>query len=80
MKYRTCSNSTGNLQILQLRLPEKALFPGAQYRFVLNVSDSNNPSRRSKSSGSTKNRWEIAGDAGEYGWIWINMDVFFFNV
>eukprot|EP00434_Breviolum_minutum_P035607 symbB.v1.2.031521.t1/scaffold3668.1/size52292/1 len=28
-----------------LRLPEKALFPGAQYRFVFNVSDINNPSR-----------------------------------
>lgn len=28
-----------------LTLPEKALFPGAQYRFVLNVSDTNNPSR-----------------------------------
>ena len=29
-----------------LRLPEKALFTGAQYRFVLNVSDSTNPNRR----------------------------------
>jgi len=31
--------------LTRLRLPEKALFPGAQYRFVFNVSDINNPSR-----------------------------------
>jgi hypothetical protein len=38
--------SPGKSSPVLRRLPEKALFPGAQYRFVLNVSDTNNPSRR----------------------------------
>eukprot|EP00438_Fugacium_kawagutii_P021080 Skav205903 [mRNA] locus=scaffold123:373306:380117:+ [translate_table: standard] len=39
------SDSALDLLKISAQLPEKALFPGARYRFVLQVSDVSNPSR-----------------------------------